>query len=134
MKVNLKTKRLFTVRLEDHVVRDLKLLSVDLEKPISDLLSLRRPRSNRLSQASQLSHSLRLTRRKVSKMDLPISVFEIMNEIAKDNKIRGTKWARASGLSPSRISDFKRMAKQTKAGAAESDEQRKRTSLIVAGA
>jgi hypothetical protein len=39
MKVNLKTKRLFTVRLEDHVVRDLKLLSVDLEKPISDLLA-----------------------------------------------------------------------------------------------
>ena len=39
MKVNLKTKRLFTVRLEDHVVRDLKLLSVDLDKPISDLLA-----------------------------------------------------------------------------------------------
>ena len=38
MKVNLKSKRLFTVRLEDHVVRDLKLLSVDLDKPISDLL------------------------------------------------------------------------------------------------
>lgn len=39
MKVNLKAKRLFTVRLEDHVVRDLKLLSVDLDKPISDLLA-----------------------------------------------------------------------------------------------
>ena len=39
MKVNLKSKRLFTVRLEDHVVRDLKLLSVDLDKPISDLLA-----------------------------------------------------------------------------------------------
>ncbi len=39
MKVNLKSKRLFTVRLEEHVVRDLKLLSVDLDKPISDLLA-----------------------------------------------------------------------------------------------
>jgi hypothetical protein len=39
MKVNLTSKRLFTVRLEDHVVRDLKLLSVDLDKPISDLLA-----------------------------------------------------------------------------------------------
>lgn len=39
MKVNLKAKRLFTVRLEEHVVRDLKLLSVDLDKPISDLLA-----------------------------------------------------------------------------------------------
>ena len=39
MKVNLTSKRLFTVRLEDHVVRDLKLLSVDLDKPISAILS-----------------------------------------------------------------------------------------------
>lgn len=39
MKVNLTSKRLFTVRLEDHVVRDLKLLSVDLDRPISDLLA-----------------------------------------------------------------------------------------------
>jgi len=39
MKVNLTSKRLFTVRLEDHVVRDLKLLSLDLDKPISDLLA-----------------------------------------------------------------------------------------------
>ena len=40
MKVNLKeTKRLFTVRLDEPVIRDLKLLSVDLDKPISDLLA-----------------------------------------------------------------------------------------------
>ena len=39
MKVNLTSKRLFTVRLEEHIVRDLKLLSVDLDKPISDLLA-----------------------------------------------------------------------------------------------
>jgi predicted transcriptional regulator len=39
MKVNLTSKRLFTVRLEDHVVRDLKLLSVDLDKPISAVLA-----------------------------------------------------------------------------------------------
>jgi len=41
-------------------------------------------------------------------MDLPIAVFEIMAEIAKENKIRGTRWARASGLSPSGIADLKR--------------------------
>jgi len=56
-------------------------------------------------------------------MDLPIAVFEIMAEIAKENKIRGTKWARASGLLPSRVSDFKRLAKQTEAGAAEPDQE-----------
>jgi len=40
MKVNLKeSKRLFTVRLDEPVIRDLKLLSVDLDKPISDLLA-----------------------------------------------------------------------------------------------
>ena len=39
MKVNLRSKRLFTVRLEEHIVRDLKLLSVDLDMPISDLLA-----------------------------------------------------------------------------------------------
>jgi hypothetical protein len=55
-------------------------------------------------------------------MDLPIAVFEIMAEIAKQNKIRSVQWARASGLSPSRISDFKRLAKKTKAGAAEPDQ------------
>ena len=38
MKLNL-TKKLFTVRLEEPVIRDLKLLSVDLDKPISDLLA-----------------------------------------------------------------------------------------------
>ena len=52
-------------------------------------------------------------------MDLPIEVFEVMAAIAKENKIRSTKWARASGLSASRISDFKRLAKQTSAGAAD---------------
>ena len=56
-------------------------------------------------------------------MDLPIAVFEIMAEIAKENKIRGTKWARASGLSPSRVSDFKMLAKKTKVGAAEPDQE-----------
>lgn len=40
MKVNLKeTKKLFTVRLEEPVIRDIKLLSVDLDIPISDLLA-----------------------------------------------------------------------------------------------
>ena len=40
MKVNFKeTKRLFTVRLDEPVIRDLKLLSVDLDKPISHLLA-----------------------------------------------------------------------------------------------
>jgi len=40
MKVNLKeTKKLFTVRLEEPVIRDIKLLSVDLDKSISDLLA-----------------------------------------------------------------------------------------------
>jgi hypothetical protein len=40
MKVNLReTKKLFTVRLDKPVIRDLKLLSVDLDKPISDLLA-----------------------------------------------------------------------------------------------
>jgi hypothetical protein len=34
-----KTKRLFTVRLDEPVIRDLKLLSVDLDRPISDLLA-----------------------------------------------------------------------------------------------
>lgn len=40
MKVNLKgSKKLFTVRLDEAVIRDLKLLAVDLDKQISDLLS-----------------------------------------------------------------------------------------------
>jgi hypothetical protein len=40
MKVTLRdTKRLFTVRLDEPVIRDLKLLSVDLDRPISDLLA-----------------------------------------------------------------------------------------------
>jgi hypothetical protein len=40
MKVDLKeSKKLFTVRLEEAVIRDIKLLSVDLDKPISDLLA-----------------------------------------------------------------------------------------------
>jgi hypothetical protein len=40
MKVNLKeSKKLFTVRLEEPVIRDIKLLSVDLDTPISDLLA-----------------------------------------------------------------------------------------------
>jgi hypothetical protein len=40
MKVNLTgSKKLFTVRLEEAVIRDIKLLSVDLDKPISDLLA-----------------------------------------------------------------------------------------------
>jgi len=56
-------------------------------------------------------------------MDLPITVFEIMAGIAKENNVKSVKWASASGLSPSRISDFKRMAKKTKAGAAEPDQE-----------
>lgn len=51
-------------------------------------------------------------------MDLPIAVFEIMAAIAEENKVTGTKWAKAAGLSPSRISDFKRLAKKTKSGVA----------------
>jgi hypothetical protein len=40
MRVNLKeSKKLFTVRLEESVIRDIKLLSVDLDQPISDLLA-----------------------------------------------------------------------------------------------
>ena len=40
MKVNVKeSKKLFTVRLEEPVIRDIKLLSVDLDKPISNLLA-----------------------------------------------------------------------------------------------
>ena len=40
MKVNLEgSKKLFTVRLDEAVIRDLKLLAVDLDKQISDLLS-----------------------------------------------------------------------------------------------
>jgi hypothetical protein len=40
MKVDLKeTKKLFTVRLDEPVIRDLKLLSVDLGRPIQDLLA-----------------------------------------------------------------------------------------------
>jgi len=54
-------------------------------------------------------------------MNLPIKVFEVMADIAKENKVKSVKWARASGLSASRISDFKRLAKKTKAGAAEPD-------------
>jgi hypothetical protein len=63
-------------------------------------------------------------------MDLPIVVFEIMAAIAKENKITGTKWARASGVSPSRISDFKRLAKQTNAGEAEPVGEREVTGYI----
>jgi hypothetical protein len=40
MRVNLReSKKLFTVRLEEPVIRDIKLLSVDIDKPISDLLA-----------------------------------------------------------------------------------------------
>jgi hypothetical protein len=56
-------------------------------------------------------------------MDLPIEVFEIMAEIAKENRVKSVQWARASELSASRISDFKRLAKKTKAGAAELDQE-----------
>jgi hypothetical protein len=42
-----------------------------------------------------------------------------MADIAKENKVKSFNWATASGLSPSRISDFKRLEKKTKAGAAE---------------
>ena len=40
MKVNLKEpKKLFTIRLEENIIKDIRLLSVDLEKPISELLA-----------------------------------------------------------------------------------------------
>jgi len=40
MKVDLKaSKKLFTVRLPESVIRDIKLLSVDLDKSISDVLA-----------------------------------------------------------------------------------------------
>lgn len=57
-------------------------------------------------------------------MDLPIKAFEIMAEIAKENNIKSVRWAEASGLSPSQISQFKRITKQTKAGAAEPEPER----------
>jgi hypothetical protein len=41
-------------------------------------------------------------------MDLPIEIFDVIADIAKENRIRSVKWAAASGLSPSRIADFKR--------------------------
>jgi hypothetical protein len=34
-----KTKRLFSVRLDDDSIRDIKLLAVDTDKSVSDLLS-----------------------------------------------------------------------------------------------
>jgi hypothetical protein len=57
-------------------------------------------------------------------MNLPITAFEVMAAIVKENKIKPIKWARGSGIEPSRISEYRRLAKQTKAGAAESDEKR----------
>jgi hypothetical protein len=39
MKINLKTKKLFSVRLDDDSIRDIKLLSVDADKSVSDLLA-----------------------------------------------------------------------------------------------
>jgi hypothetical protein len=57
-------------------------------------------------------------------MDLPIAAFEIMAEIAKENRIRSIKWAKASGVSPSRISDIKRLGKRLKAGTAEPAHER----------
>ena len=56
-------------------------------------------------------------------MDLPIEIFEVMADIAKENRNKSIKWAAASGLSPSRISDFKKLAQKTKAGAAGPDQE-----------
>ena len=40
MKINLqKSKKLFSVRLDDDSIRDIKLLSVDRDKTVSDLLA-----------------------------------------------------------------------------------------------
>jgi hypothetical protein len=39
MKINLKAKKLFSVRLDDDSIRDIKLLSVDTDKSVSDLLA-----------------------------------------------------------------------------------------------
>jgi len=57
-------------------------------------------------------------------MDLPIAVFEIMAGIAEESKVKPTKWAKASGIEPSRISEYRRLARQTKDGAPEPDEAR----------
>ena len=39
MKINLKSKKLFSVRLDDDSIRDIRLLSVDTDKSVSDLLA-----------------------------------------------------------------------------------------------
>jgi hypothetical protein len=57
-------------------------------------------------------------------MNLPITVFEIMAEMAKENKVRSIRWAEASCIEPSRISEYKRVAKKTKAGETDSEEER----------
>ena len=56
-------------------------------------------------------------------MNLPIMVFEVMAGIAKENRVKPIRWAEASGIEPSRISEYKRMAKKTKAGEVDSDEE-----------
>ena len=56
-------------------------------------------------------------------MNLPIMVFEVLADIANENKVRSIRWAEASGIEPSRISEYKRLAKQTNAGEKDSGEE-----------
>lgn len=40
MKVNLKEpKKLFTVRLSENIIKDIRLLSVDLDMPVSEIIA-----------------------------------------------------------------------------------------------
>ena len=55
-------------------------------------------------------------------MNLPITMFNVSADIAKENKVRSVRWAEASGIEPSRISEYKRMAKKTKAGETDSEQ------------
>lgn len=76
-------------------------------------------KSDRKSPGSQVNQCSAYPEESPYEMNLPIAVFEVMSEMAKEKNIRGTRWPRAAGLSPSRLSGCKRPAKQTKAGAAE---------------
>ena len=40
---------------------------------------------------------------KGDEIDLPIMVFEVLADIAKENKVRSVRWAEASGIEPSRF-------------------------------
>jgi hypothetical protein len=53
------------------------------------------------------------------KIDVPIVVFEVMYGILEKNKYQERDWAEASGVLLGRISEFKRIAGETKTGATE---------------